>query len=43
MLAQNYALNKEYALNSEQHLTTSFYGIMFSEHTCTCAIVIAGV
>ena len=27
-LAQNYALNKKYALNSEQRLTTSFYGII---------------
>ena len=26
-LVQNYAPNKKYALNSEQRLTTSFYGI----------------
>ena len=26
-LAQNYALNKKYALNSEECLTTSFYGV----------------
>ena len=24
----NYALNKKYALNNEQHLTTNFYGII---------------
>ena len=27
-LAQNYALNKKDALNSEQRLTTSFYGMI---------------
>ena len=31
-LTQNYALNKKYALNSEQRLTTSFYGIHVYAH-----------
>ena len=26
--SKNYALNKKYALNNEQRLTTSFYGII---------------
>ena len=30
-LAQNYVPNKKYALNSEQCLTTSFYGIQYSQ------------
>ena len=30
-LAQNYAPNKKYVLNSKQHLTTSFYGIVLSD------------